>query len=307
MPFAWLSKLLISGVSLGAVAYLGICISLWVGQNRLIFVPSAQMEGTPADVGLTYQEIWLPVGDNPSSTEKIHAWWIPRSHKTPKNEKVLLYLHGNGGNISSNIGRAKRYQKLGFSVLLIDYRGYGRSVGAFPTEARVYQDAQIAWNYLVQERKIAPENIFIYGHSLGGAIAIDLAVRQPQAAGVIVESTFTSLKQMAELEPRYRWLPIDFVLHQRFDSLKKVPRLKMPLLFIHGKQDSTVPAAMSQTLFETATAPKQLLLIPEAEHNNVSSVGDERYNAAVEQFIQLVEQSSHSSHFLRPANSPSSK
>lgn len=301
MPFTWLAKLLISGISFSAIAYLGICISLWFGQNRLIFVPSAQMEGSPADVGLSYQDIWLPVTNHQSPTEKIHAWWIPSASINQKNGKVLLYLHGNGGNISSNIGRAKRYQKLGFSVLLVDYRGYGRSVGAFPTEASVYQDAQTAWNYLVQERKIAPENIFIYGHSLGGAIAIELASRQPQASGVIVESTFTSLEDMATLDPRYRFFPISLVLHQRFDSLAKLPRLQMPILLIHGKQDSTVPAEMSQTLFEAATVPKKLLLIPEADHNNVSSIGDQRYNAAVENFVKLVE---HSPRFLSPANAP---
>lgn len=307
MPFAFLSKLFISGVSLGAIAYVGICISLWVGQNRLIFVPSAQMEGTPADLDLNYQEIWLPVGGNKTSPEKIHAWWIPSANAHQKQGKVLLYLHGNGGNISSNRGRAKRYQKLGFSVFLIDYRGYGRSIGPFPTEASVYQDAQTAWNYLVQERKIPPEKIVIYGHSLGGAIAIDLATRQPQAAGVIVESTFTSLEDMAALESRYRFLPINLVLHQRFDSLEKLPLLKRPILFFHGGQDTTVPADMSQTLFKAATVPKKLLLIPEADHNNVSKVGDQRYNAAVENFVKLVEQSQNSPHLLSSANPLESK
>ena len=282
MSIVLVTKILISGVSFGAIAYLLICVGLFFGQNRLIFVPSRQIEGTPAEMGLKYEEIWLPVENSKSKAEKIQAWWIPSSH--PR-DRVLLYLHGNGGNISNNLGRAKRYHRLGFSVLLIDYRGYGRSGGDFPSEKSVYQDAQTAWDYLVNNRQIPPQNIFIYGHSLGGAIAIDLAARQPHSGGVIVESTFTSMKQMADQAPLYRLFPINLILNQHFDSLGKLPLLQTPLLLIHGEQDTTVPATMSQTLFDKAIVPKKLLLVPNADHNDVSYIGDKNYDAAVQGFV----------------------
>ena len=277
-----LTKILFSGISLAAIAYILICFGFWAGQNRLIFVPSTQMEGNPTDLGLEYEEIWLPVEN--SNTEKMQAWWIPSAK--PR-DRVLLYLHGNGGNISSTLGRARRYQKLGFSVLLVDYRGYGQSKGNFPSEARVYQDAQTAWNYLVNQRQIPPHQIFIYGHSLGGAIGINLAVHQPKAAGVIVESTFTSMRQMADQTPIYRFFPIDLIINQHFDSLSKIPLLQIPLLLIHGEQDRSVPATMSQKLFNVATVPKRLLIVPNADHNDVSFIGDQRYNAAVQDFVTL--------------------
>jgi pimeloyl-ACP methyl ester carboxylesterase len=282
MLIVLLPKIVLSGVNIGVIAYFCVCLGLFFGQNRLIFVPSTQIEGTPAEMGLKYEEIWLPVENSNSKTERIHAWWIPSSR--PR-DRVLLYLHGNGGNISNNLGRAKRYHRLGFSVLLIDYRGYGRSGGDFPSEKSVYQDAQTAWDYLVNNRQIPPQNIFIYGHSLGGAIAINLAAHQPHSGGVIVESSFTSMRQIADQNLLYRLFPINLILNQHFDSLSKLPLLRTPLLLFHGEQDSTIPASMSQTLFDRATVPKKILLVPKADHNDVSYIGDKNYDAAVQGFV----------------------
>ncbi len=162
-------------------------------------------------------------------------------------EQILpTHLHGNGLNIGANIAHASRFHQLGFSVLLIDYRGYGRSEGAFPNEKKVYQDAATAWNYLVQKLQIPPRHIFIYGHSLGGAIAIDLAVKHPNAAGLIVESSFTSIREVVAYRNLFWMFPVNLILTQRFESIKKLPQLRMPILFIHGTADSTVPFFMSQ-------------------------------------------------------------
>jgi alpha-beta hydrolase superfamily lysophospholipase len=282
MLIVLLPKIVLSGVNIGVIAYFCVCLGLFFGQNRLIFVPSTQIEGTPVEMGLKYEEIWLPVENSNSKTERIHAWWIPSSR--PR-DRVLLYLHGNGGNISNNLRRAKRYHRLGFSVLLIEYRGYGRSGGDFPSEKSVYQDAQTAWDYLVNNRQIPPQNIFIYGHSLGGAIAINLAAHQPHAGGVIVESSFTSMRHIADQNLLYRLFPINLILNQPFDSLSKLPLLRTPLLLFHGEQDSTIPVSMSQTLFDTATVPKKILLVPKADHNDVSYIGDKNYDAAVQGFV----------------------
>lgn len=280
-----LFKLLLTVAGVGAIAYLSICTALLLWQNRLIFLPSPVIKNTPDDLDLAYEDVWLPVLDKAGKGERLHGWWIPAASST---SDILLYLHGNGANIGANLGQAQLFHQLGFSVLLIDYRGYGRSEGKFPSEAQVYQDAQAAWDYLVQEGGIKPQDIFLYGQSLGGAIAIDLAVRNSETAGLIVECSFTSMRDMVDHQGVYGFFPADLVLHQRFDSLSKIKLLKMPLLLIHGTDDRTVPAKMSQVLFDAAIVPKKLLLVPFADHHDVASVSGERYFQTVSDFYQLV-------------------
>ncbi|MDZ8186171.1 MAG: alpha/beta fold hydrolase [Nostoc sp. ChiSLP02] len=268
---------------IAAFAYFAICIFLYIQQTRFIFFPSVVIEKTPEFFNLPYEEVWLPVTAKTGKVERIHGWWIKA--KQP-NAKVLLYLHGNGINIGANVAHANRFHQLGFSVLLIDYRGYGRSEGSFPNEKRVYEDAVTAWNYLVRQQQIPPSQIFIYGHSLGGAIAIDLAVKHPQAAGLIVESSFTSIRDLIAYRNMFWMFPVDLILTQRFESIKKLPNLKMPVLFIHGTVDSAIPAFMSQKLYAAAPEPKQLLLVPGADHNDTAVVGGSQYLQWVESFVQ---------------------
>jgi len=278
-----LLRLLLTLGSFSAFAYLSACLFLLVRQNRLIFLPSASIEVTPELFNLPYQEVWLPVPNGPDKVERIHGWWIPA---VGTEMGVMLYLHGNGLNIGANAEQAHRFHQLGFAVLLIDYRGYGRSEGGFPAEAKVYQDAQVAWNYLTEERQIPPQRIFLYGHSLGGAIAIDLAAKHPQAAGLIVQSSFSSMQDVVNSRGRYWIFPVDLLLTQRFDSIAKVPSLRLPVLYVHGTADRQVPAQMSQALFAATPEPKQLLLVPEAGHNNVAEVGGLQYFQAIRQFVQ---------------------
>jgi uncharacterized protein len=274
-------KFLLAVLSIGAIAYLIVCILLVLWQNRLIFLPSSIIEITPDKIGLLYEEIWLPV----DKEEILHGWWLPSPSPTTG---VLLYLHGNGENIGANVAYAQKFHQLGFDVLLIDYRGYGRSKGKFPTETQVYKDAQTAWDYLIKQRGIKPKDIFIYGHSLGGAIAFDLAVVNPEAAGLIVEGTFTSMSDMAVYQGIYKIFPANLLVHQRFDSLSKIESLRIPILLIHGSTDRVVPASMSQVLYDAATVPKKLLIIPDAGHNNVAFLNEEKYLTGVWDFYQLV-------------------
>lgn len=264
-----------------AIAYTAVCLFLYFWQTRFIFFPSPTIEITPNFFNLSYQEVWLPVKTDSGKVEHIHGWWIPASQP---NAKVLLYLHGNGINIGANIAHGYRFHQMGFSVLLPDYRGYGQSEGS-ATEANVYQDAATAWNYLVQERQIQPQQIFIYGHSIGGAIAIDLAVQQPDAAGLIVESSFTSIRDIVDTQSIYKLFPVNLILHQRFDSREKVRSLQIPVLFIHGTADRQVPDSMSQQLYQLAPEPKQLVLIPDAGHNNTAEVAGAKYFEVVQNFV----------------------
>jgi hypothetical protein len=268
----------------GVAVYGGVGLSFWLWQTRLIFFPSALLKETPAEYGLIYEEVWIAVeSDRPAHPpERLHGWWIPAAIEAP----ALLHLHGNGSNIGDLVGDAKRFHRLGLSVLMIDYRGYGRSEGGFPSEVSVYDDAMAAWNYLTDVQQIPPERIFLYGQSLGGAIAIELATHKPEVAGVIVESSFTSIEGMVDFISPYRLLPIDWLLTQRFDSLSKVRSLQSPILFIHGTADRTVPAWMSRSLYAATTAPKALLLVPHAGHNNIAEIGGEMYWQAIEDFIE---------------------
>ena len=250
-----------------AIAYLFACVLLFFQQSRLIYHPTPVVKKTPKSCKIPYQDVWLPVKTHSNKIERIHGWWIP----APVDKKrlvTLLYLHGIGLNIGSNVNQACRFQKLGFSVLLIDYRGYGRSQGGFPSEYQIYQDAETAWNYLVKNRRIPTKQILFYGHSLGGAVAIELGLRHPEAAGLIVHNSFTSMEKMVERNSQFRLFPVKLMLTQRFNSIAKVKLLRLPVLFIHGADDTYIPATMSKTLYENTPKPKRLLLVPKARHNN---------------------------------------
>jgi pimeloyl-ACP methyl ester carboxylesterase len=271
------------------IAYSAACIFLFTAQSKFIFFPTRAIETTPDDLQLRYQDVWLPISSKNGAVQSVHGWWIPAS-KSSVNQgesgKVVLYLHGNGLNVGANVEHANRFHRLGLSVFLIDYRGYGQSQGDFPTESQVYQDAQLAWDYLVKKRGINPKQIYIYGHSLGGAIAIDLAVRHPEAAGLIVEGSFTSTRAMVDFQKGlYRMFPIDLLLTQRFDSIAKVDRLQMPVLFIHGTADNIVPVEMGRKLFDAAPEPKQLYIVPDAGHNNLAQFGGAEYLQRVRHFL----------------------
>jgi pimeloyl-ACP methyl ester carboxylesterase len=283
--FLLLLKLPLLLVGLSSVLYLSACGYLFWQQRQMIYQPQAIVEVTPTDFSLAHEEIWLPV-QNGDRVEQIHGWWLAA---TQPHAPVLLFLHGNSSNIGANLTQAVRFQQMGFSVLTFDYRGYGQSKGKFPHEAQMYQDAQVAWQYLAQERRISTQQIFIYGHSMGGAVAIELALHHPEAAGLIVESSFTSLQETIEQTTNYHIFPIQWLLTERFDSIAKVPQLQVPVLFIHGTADTRVPFSMSEKLFTATATPKQLYLVPEAGHNNVAEVAGAGYRQTVQKFVRAAQ------------------
>ncbi|UCD78941.1 MAG: alpha/beta fold hydrolase [Desulfobacterales bacterium] len=273
----------IAAVLIGIVAvfYLSACSYLWARQSRYIFSPATVLRNTPADRGLAFEDVYLTVYTQGNQPERLHAWWVPAPNDSGR---TLLYLHGSALNIGANVTHVKRFHKLGFSVFIISYRGYGKSDGSFPTEAQVNEDAEAAWHYLTNDRQIDPAQIVIYGHSLGGAVGIQLALNHPQAGGLIVEATFTSIYDMAMLKKTYSLFPIRLILDQHFDSLSKVDRLSLPVLFMHGTADNLVPADMSRELYARANPPKRLTLIPGGGHNNSAAVGGQLYLDAVQDF-----------------------
>ena len=246
------------------IAFLGACIAFWSTQNDYIFEPAATLQTTPERVGLKSEVLMIPSGQGVGQGE-LFSWWIAVENiEAP----TMLYFHGNDKNVGHvrDLEFARRLHEQGYNVLMIDYRGYGKSTGGKPTEAKVYEDAESAWNYLLNQRGIAAHRIFIYGHSLGGAIAIELASRHPDAAGVIEESSFTSMPAVVTTISHN--FPTGVLIDEKFDSLSKVGQLKIPLLIIHGTWDQIVPYKMGQQLYDAAKQPKTIVLIEGGAHEN---------------------------------------
>ena len=278
-----LRRALLWFMALLALTYAGYCGYMWKMQRQLIFKPAIRLETTPAREGLKFEVVHIPSGSGNERGE-LYGWWIPAAEA---DAPTLLYLHGNDNNISHghDIDNAVRMHGMGYNLLMIDYRGYGESTGGPPSEAKVYEDAESAWDYLVKQRGCLPQRTFIYGHSLGGAIAIDLAVHHPEAAGVIAESTFTTMAAMGKLRYGYV-LPVDLLLNQDFDTLGRIGKLKIPVLFIHGTWDKVVPSRMSKALYDKAPQPKYLTLIKGGKHTNNSSIGWLEYRDALGAFVK---------------------
>ena len=273
-----LQKLGLGILVLFITLYLSSYLLLRWGQTKLIFFPDRQIKSTPDKYSLDYQDVWIDVG-----SDKVHGWWIPT---IKPNAPALLYFHGNGSNLGDLTEIAAIFHRLEVSVLLIDYRGYGKSSPTFPNEARVYEDAEAAWQYLIQTRQLEPKRVFVYGHSLGGAIALDLAVKHPDLAGLITEGTFTSIEDMAGLSKVFKLFLLNWLVTQRFDSINKIESLQVPILILHGTDDEVIPLSMAKELFAAAPEPKQLELFPRAGHNNLPEFGDRQFLQTLRQFIQ---------------------
>ena len=246
-------------------------------QRELIFRPEVDSAiGTSLD--LNYQEIWIPLARAVETA--LHAWWLPAARR---DAPTILFLHGARWSLFGNADRIAYWHNLGYSLLAIDYRGFGKSPGALPTEASVYEDTQSAWEHLKGLQPDAARR-YVYGHSLGGAIAIDLAANNRDLAGVIVESTFTSIRDMTKVVAS-RWLPLERIVRHRFDSLAKIGSVTAPVLFMHGTADEVVPHQMSLRLHAAAREPKRLAIFGNVGHSDACWKVDADYRAAVREFI----------------------
>jgi len=225
--------------------------------------------------------------------QNIHAWWWPAAD-ADADAPALLYLHGVRWNLTGHLFRLEQLRALGFSVLAIDYRGFGQSLGDLPSERSVYADARIGWERLKALQPDASKR-FIYGHSLGGAVAVDLAAELGQQAerdetpaearALIIESTFTSLADVATAVSDTT-LPVRWLLSQKFDSLEKIDQIGMPLLVVHGTDDRYVPPRFSEQLYEAARQPKQMLMVEGATHNNSLRVALGAYGRALQALLE---------------------
>ena len=268
-------------VVLAAVLALGVpgCMMLEIKEREVLYRPIRDYARTPAAMDLAFEDVWIEVaGDDTRERERVHAWWVPAA---TADAPAILYLHGIRWSLGNNLFRIARWHRLGFSVLAIDYRGFGRSDGELPSEDRIYADARAAWDELAR-REPRAERRFIYGHSLGAAVAVELGASVGDAAGVIAESGFTSISDMVAES----YAPLQLFVSQKFDALSRAKALKAPVLFVHGTADRFVPPAMSRKLYEAAPHPKKLHLIDGGNHGNWNGAGLDEYAQVVGEFVR---------------------
>lgn len=262
-----------------------------VFESKFIYFPSKYPEGdwrlrepraVEGRAAVRVEDVWLTAGDG----VRLHAW-----HAAPvvgrgttlepvATDRALLYLHGNGGNISHRQEIIERFASLPANVLALDYRGYGRSQGT-PSEDGLYADARAAWDYLAESRKVSADRVVIYGESLGGAVAVDLASKV-QPCALVVQSSFTSIADMAaEVMP---FVP-RFVIRTKMDSLEKIARVRAPVLVVHSPADEVVPYKLGRKLYDAAPEPKRFHEIKDAPHNLTHDVGGAAFLAALRDFV----------------------
>jgi uncharacterized protein len=264
----WRVPLLVAAI-LGAGMFLGL-------ERYLIFFPERALEATPAAAGLAYVEARFPAGDG----VPLHGWLVP----APVARFTVVCFHGNAGNISHRVDLlANLHRQLGVTVFIFDYRGYGQSGGSHGdlSEEATYRDAEGALAFLESRADLRGTRLVYFGSSLGSAIAVEAARRRPPA-GLVLEAPFTSIRDMARAH--YPFVPRLF-LQTEYDSLAKLPGLRVPLLILHGDRDEVVPLEQGRRLFAAANEPKTFHLIRGAHHNDTYIVGGDAYFAAWTRFL----------------------
>ena len=268
-----------------AMALLAGCATLDERQRAWIFQPSDRSWGGSAALAKDMTDVWVDFQSKTTGRDvKLHGLWLPAAVPQGGKAPVMLYLHGARWNVEGSSPRIRRMQELGFSVLAIDYRGFGKSTNELPSETMAYEDALAAWEWLAAKYPAQPR--YIFGHSLGGAIAIDLATQVTDESGTIVEGTFTSIPDVAS-SMKWGWLPVGPLITQRFESASKVEKIGSPLLVVHGADDSLIKPELGRKLFEAAMAPKAFVLVEGGSHHNTNSVGQAQYRQALAKLFAI--------------------
>jgi fermentation-respiration switch protein FrsA (DUF1100 family) len=260
-------------------------------QDQLLFQPSSRLLATPDDAGMGFETVRLDTEDG----ETLHGWWIPAadvysvntparvSRETNPSEfakQTLLFFHGNAGNISGRLESVQQFHRLGLNVLIVDYRGYGQSTGS-PSEQGIYKDAEACWRHLTEVRGIAPDDIVIFGRSMGGGAATWLAARHRPGA-VILESVFTNVPDVGA--HHYSFLPVRALATNQFNNESRVAEIDAPKLHIHSREDRVVPFKLGRRVFEAAAEPKRFLEI-DGGHNDGFLVSADEYLRTIDDFL----------------------
>ncbi|HEV7914762.1 MAG TPA: alpha/beta fold hydrolase [Albitalea sp.] len=274
----WPTLALLAGAIFAGCAGLDAQQRKWIFMATAMAAPAAQ--AAQRDDGMS--DVWIEHRSAESGASvKLHALWL--AHDNPA-APALLYLHGARRNIEASRFRMRQMRDLGFSVRAVDARGVGVSTDELPSESAVYEDARAAWGWLATQQAQRPR--YIFGHSLGGAIAVQLASEVTDAKGLIVEGTFTSIPEVFQTM-KWGWLPITALITQRFDSASKIERVKVPVLVVHGARDGLIRPNLGRALFERATAPKKFVLVDGGTHYSTNTLGQTQYREALKELFGL--------------------
>ena len=256
------------------------CATLDEKQREWIFQPGTRSWGGAAAEGL--QDVWIE--HRPAGAEapvRLHGLWLPQP---AANAPVLLYLHGARWDVRSSANRMRRMHELGFAVLGIDYRGFGQSSPLLPGEAEATEDALAAWRWLATQHPQSPR--YVFGHSLGGAIAVNLAAQVADERGLIVEGSFPSIREVVSTF-KWGWLPVGPLITQRFEAGERIGQVGAPVLVVHGSEDRLIRPELGRCLYEQAAEPKRFVLVEGGSHHNTNSLGRAQYRAAMAELFGL--------------------
>jgi len=264
---------------LSLLGLLVIALMLYRFEHSQVYHPTRDAEYTPDDVGRPAEDVWLKTSDG----LRLHAWFFAADQSSPRAKFVMLFCHGNGGNLTSRPGYYRAILETGVNLLTFDYRGYGRSDGD-PSEAGTYTDAATAYAWL-RTRGFAPEHILVWGESLGGGIASHVAATEP-VGGLMLQSTFTSIPDIgAELFP---WLPVKLISRIKYDTHSRLPHLKCPVVVMHSRGDTTIRFHHGERNFAAAREPKAFVEL-EGDHNDPLLANRAAYVSGAEKIVQLAE------------------
>lgn len=252
--------------------YISITGIVYIGQKRMIFYPVREIAATPKYIGLQFEDIILRTKDKVN----ISAWYIPAAQE----RAVILFCHGNAGNNSHRLDSIRIFHDLNLSVFIFDYRGYGKSEGS-PTEEGTYLDAEAALDFLIQVKHVPSEKIVVFGRSLGGAVAAEVALRR-RVGALIIESGFTSVPELGG--KYFPFLPIRLLSRYSYATENKVSKINVPKLFIHSPHDEIIPFKCGKALYENASPPKEFLEI-RGDHNYGFLVSGSIYRDGLDRFI----------------------
>ena len=258
------------------------CATLDQKQREWVFQPSKQSWWGGASAAEGMQDVWIEfVSSETGEPVKLNGLWLPQARA---DAPLLLYLHGARWDVRSSAQRMRRMHELGFAVLGIDYRGFGQSTDTLPSEAMAYEDARQAYDWLGREHPGRPR--YVFGHSLGGAIAVALGAQVDDESGVIVEGSFSSVPDVVG-SFKWGWLPVGPLITQRFDAESRVGQLGSPLLVVHGSDDRLIAPSLGRKLYERAKDPKRFVLVEGGSHHNTNAVGQAQYREAVADLFGL--------------------
>jgi len=284
-PRRWRWPAYVAG-AVAAMVILGGCVGLDAQQRKWIFqaqaaVASLEMRNASARSD-GFDDVWIEFSSRESGRPvTLHAIWLEGARS---DAPALLYLHGARRNVEASTFRIRQMRELGFAVLAIDYRGFGRSSDELPSETSVDEDARTAWAWLAQQHP--GRERYVFGHSLGGAIAVRLASEVTDAKGLIVEGTFTSIPDVFQTM-KWGWLPVAPLITQRFDSATRIANVKVPVLVVHGEEDTLILPELGRALYERAPQPKRFILVPGGTHYSTNRLGRAQYEAALHELWGL--------------------